>query len=242
MRILPLGVGDAFSARYYSSCLIVEHEGARLLLDCPHPIRKMMKEADPELDVGSLLGCVITHLHADHASGLEGLGYFSFFVQRSKMKLLIHPDVAHRLWEGHLAAGMEHLMRASDYHVDEKQLTDYFEPIDLDTTRAVEIGPFRVECRKTIHHIPTTALRISAGDRVFGYSADTAFDESLIAWLDAAHLIAHETNLGVHTPYEKLAALPEALRGKMRLIHYTDFFDTESSVIAPLRQGAWISV
>src|SRR5262245_25037571 len=131
MRILPLGVGDAFSSRYYSSCLVVEHEGQKLLIDCPHPIRKMMKEADPNLDVGDLLGCVVTHLHADHASGLEGLGYFSFFVQRSKMKLLIHPDVGKRLWEGHLAAGMEHLMRASDFQIDEKELHDYFELIDL---------------------------------------------------------------------------------------------------------------
>src|ERR1043165_5101489 len=46
LRFLVLGVGDAFSARYYSSCFAVEFEGRWLLIDCPHPIRKMMRDAD----------------------------------------------------------------------------------------------------------------------------------------------------------------------------------------------------
>lgn len=242
MRVLPLGVGDAFSARYYSSSMIVEHEGQRLLIDCPHPIRKMLKEAAPNLDLGDLQGCVLTHLHADHASGLEGLGYFTFFVHRSKMRLLVHPDVARRLWHGHLAAGMEQLMRSADFVIEPRELDDYFEMLPLSTEAAVQLGPFSIECRKTIHHIPTTALRITAGGRRFAYSADTAFDPSLIAWLEEADLVVHETNLGVHTPYEKLAALPAATRQKMRLIHFTDFFDAAASVIPTLRQGEWVEV
>jgi hypothetical protein len=45
------------------------------------------------------------------------------------------------------------------------------------------------------------------------------------------------THTAVHTPYEKLAALPASLRSKMRLTHYPDDFDAVSSVIEPLRQG-----
>ena len=76
---------------------------------------------------------------------------------------------------------------------------------------------------------------------MLGYSADTAYDPTLIEWLDDADLIVHETttmiHTGVHTPYEKLAALPESLRSKMRLTHYPDDFDVNASVIEPLRQG-----
>jgi hypothetical protein len=42
---------------------------------------------------------------------------------------------------------------------------------------------------------------------------------------------------GVHTPYEKLAALPANLRSRMRLTHLPDDFDAASSVIEPLYQG-----
>jgi len=237
LSVTPLGVGDAFSALYYSSCLAVECDGVRLLIDCPHPIRKILRESGAGLDVGDFHALLLTHLHADHCSGLEGWGYFSFFALQQKAVLYAHPLVLERLWAGHLAAGMEQLMHAIDQPPAAKQLDDYFDTRALDTDAAVTIGPFEVECRRTIHHVPTTALRIRANGRCLGYSADTAFDPELIDWLDAADLIVHETNFGVHTPYEKLAALPARVRDKMRLIHYPDSFDVAASTIECVRQG-----
>ncbi|OJH41603.1 MBL fold metallo-hydrolase [Cystobacter ferrugineus] len=241
LSFVTLGVGDAFSALYYSSCLAVEAEGQVLLVDCPHPIRKMMREASLSsgvtLDADRVSGLVLTHLHADHSSGVEGLGYFSFFVLKRKLRLLAHPDVTRRLWDGHLAAGMEDLIRTPGGEPERHGLDDYFEPLPLSTEAAVRFGPFSIECRRTYHHVPTTALRIRAGGRCLGYSADTAYDEGLIAWLGEADLVVHETNHGVHTPYAKLAALPEAVRAKMRLIHYPDGFDLAASNIEPLTQG-----
>ncbi|MFE8600841.1 MBL fold metallo-hydrolase [Archangium violaceum] len=241
LSFVTLGVGDAFSALNYSSCLALEAEGQVLLIDCPHPIRKMMREASlssgVELDADRVSGLVLTHLHADHSSGVEGLGYFSFFVLKRKLRLLAHPDVTRRLWDGHLAAGMEDLIRKPGGEPQRHDFEDYFEPHPLSTEASVRFGPFSIESRLTYHHVPTTALRIRAGGRCLGYSADTAYDEGLISWLAEADLVVHETNYGVHTPYEKLAALPAALRAKMRLIHYPDDFDLGASNIEPLAQG-----
>ena len=241
MRLLPVGVGDAFTTLHYTSCLAVEHEGAWLLVDCPHPIRKMLREASlaagVTLDADKISGVVLTHLHADHASGLEGLAYYWCFVLGRKLPLLVHPTVAARLWDGHLAAGMEQLLPAVGAPFLSRRIDDYFEVLPLDEARPTAIGPFTVECRRTIHHIPTTALRLRAGGRCLGHSSDTAFDETLIAWLAESDLIVHETNLGVHTPYASLAALPAELRARMRLHHYPDNFDLAASAIEPLRQG-----
>ena len=89
--------------------------------------------------------------------------------------------------------------------------------------------------------MPTTAFRITAGGRSLGFSADTAFDPTLIDWLAPCDLIVHEAttpgHTGMHTPYEKLAALPAELRARMRLTHLPDDFDAASSVIEVLRQG-----
>jgi ribonuclease BN (tRNA processing enzyme) len=241
LSFVTLGVGDAFSALHYSSCLAVEADGSWLLIDCPHPIRKILREAGEacgeDLDLDRFLGACITHLHADHASGIEGFGYFVHFVLQKKATLVAHPEVTKRLWDGHLAAGMECLMDPASRHVHAKGFADYFEHVPLDESRAVRLGPFSIECRRTIHHIPTTALKIRAGGAVLGYSADTAFDPELIAWLSEADLIVHETNYGVHTPYEDLAKLPADLRARMRLIHYPDQFDISGSVIEALVQG-----
>jgi ribonuclease BN (tRNA processing enzyme) len=241
MRFLPLGVGDAFSELYYSSCMAVEANGRWFLIDCPHPVRKMLREASLtagiSLGVQDIAGVILTHLHADHASGLESLGYFSYFLLGKKMPLLVHPMVSDRLWEGHLAAGMEQLLPSVGEAFIEKELTDYFELVPLSEKAPTVFEGVSIECRPTIHHIPTTALRLTADGVCLGHSADTAFDESLLAWLSVAELFIHETNYGVHTPYEKLATLPAALRNKMRLTHYPDTFEANESVIEILRQG-----
>lgn len=233
----PLGVGDAFSARWYSSCLALEHEGRFILVDCPHPIRKMMREGLTDIDLDRVEGVALTHLHADHASGLEGYAYFSFFVLHRKARLLAHPAVTERLWDGSLAASMDHLGEPGTDGARHATEDDYFDFVPVEEDAPATLGPFRIECRRTRHHIPTTAFRISAGGTTLGYSADTAFDPSLIAWLAEADLVVHETNYGIHTPYADLAALPAALRAKMRLIHYPDDFDRGASVIEPLEQG-----
>jgi ribonuclease BN (tRNA processing enzyme) len=79
-------------------------------------------------------------------------------------------------------------------------------------------------------------VRVAGGGQKLGHSADTAFDEGLIAWLAEADLVVHETNHGIHTPYERLAALPAPLRARMRLTHYPDAFDLAASAIEPLEE------
>jgi ribonuclease BN (tRNA processing enzyme) len=196
-----------------------------------------MREGLEQIDLDRVEGVALTHLHADHASGLEGYAYFSFFVLHRKARLLAHPAVRERLWEGSLAAGMEHLGEPDTKDARGFGEDDYFDFVHVDEDTPADLGPFRIECRRTRHHIPTTAFRISAGGATLGYSADTAFDPSLIAWLAEADLVVHETNYGIHTPYADLAALPAELHAKMRLIHYPDDFDREASVIEPLEQG-----
>jgi ribonuclease BN (tRNA processing enzyme) len=245
MRLLPLGVGDAFSRRWYSSCAVVEAEGARLLIDCPHPIRKILHEgstaAGTPLDVGDLAGVVLTHLHADHASGVEGLAYFNAIALGRPTALLAHPLVSGPLWD-HTLHPTVATTEAEDGRRVPVARENYFEVHDLDESRPLAFGPFTIACRRTRHGVPTFALRLSAGGRTLGWSSDTAFDPDLIAWLAAADLVVHETNLGPHTPYESLAALPAELRARMRLIHYTDDFDRGASVIAPLEPGVAVAV
>ncbi len=122
------------------------------------------------------------------------------------------------------------------------ELLDYTDRVDLQAG-VTRVGPLRIERRFTRHHIPTTAIRVSLDKGgaparpLFGYSADTAFDPELIAWLAEAELIIHETNFGVHTPLASLLLLPAELRARMRLIHYPDQLDPETSPIACLREG-----
>lgn len=245
VRLIPLGVGEAFTARHYTSCLALGVDDDWLLIDCPHPIRKMLREgsaaAGIPLDLDRVSAVAVSHLHADHCCGLEDLGFYSRTVLGRRARLLMHPDVSARLWTGLLAAGMEFSQRDPNAPPEQHRLDDFFEMIDLGEHSPVVVGPFSVECRRTIHGVPTTAFRIRAGGRCFGFSADTAFDPTLIDWLVPCNLIVHEAtsagHRGIHTPYEQLAALPEKVRARMRLTHLPDDFDAGSSAIEVLRQG-----
>ena len=243
MTLTALGTGGALSAERYSTSLALQVDGHTLLIDCPHPMRKMMREADGDLDVGDVNALVLTHLHADHASGMEGFAFFSYFVLQRPVRLIAHPDVARALWDDHLAVTMSRLIGPDGTPKPPMTFEDYFELIPLVPGVPVEEGPFVVEGRGTIHHIPTLALRVRGGGRSLGYSADTAFDRGLIEWLAEGDLLIHETNYGgAHTPYEALAGLPQEIRQKIRLVAYPDAFDVEASVIPVLPEGRVMSV
>ncbi len=242
LRLLPLGVGNAFSAISYSACLALEAEGCWLLIDCPHPIRKMMRDAalsaGLDLDAADVYAVALTHLHADHVSGLEDLAYYSHFLLQRRLRLLAHPSVSERLWAGHLAAGMQFAKREPGQGDVEYRLADFFELHDLSDGGPLECGPFAVSTFPATHSVPTTAMFVEAAGRKFGYSADTAYDPQLIDWLSRADLIVHEANGGYpHTPYERLAALPDNLRKKMLVVHYPDGFDPPNKEIELLQQG-----
>ena len=110
VRLIPLGVGEAFTARHYTTCMLLGAGDDWVLIDCPHPVRKMLREggqaAGLALDLEGVRGVLLSHLHADHACGLEDFGYYSHFVLRRRARVLAHPEVLAGMWEGLLASGM----------------------------------------------------------------------------------------------------------------------------------------
>jgi ribonuclease BN (tRNA processing enzyme) len=241
-RMLVEGVGDAFSQRYYSSCFALESETGWIQVDCPHPFRKILKEATEAagitLDLQRLEGVILTHLHADHSSGLEGLIFYFRYVLGKKLRLLAHPEVAADLWPRCLAGSMEWSRREPGGAPVQRRPDELYELVLLSEDKNLSEGSFMVRCRKTLHSIPTVALRFEGPGSSLGYSADTAFDPSLIEWLNTADLIIHEASSGaMHTSLQQLTTLPEAVQEKMRLIHYPDDLETGSSPIEVLRQG-----
>ncbi len=245
LRFVALGVGDAFSALYYSSSLLVfAGEGpsqSRLLIDFPDPLRKVLREASAacgmDLGVGSINAAILTHLHGDHVNGLECFGFYKRFIDGKRPTLYAAGPVLADLWDGRLRGAMGQLKTPSGT-THSLVLDDYFDCRVLTPGSPATIGPFQVEVRATQHHIPCYALRIAAGGRTLAYSCDTLFDRDLVDWLAAgSDLVIHETNYATHTPYASLLTLPAEIRARMRLIHYPDDFEVERSQIECLRQG-----
>jgi ribonuclease BN (tRNA processing enzyme) len=239
-EVLVLGVGDTFSEQNHTSALLLSCDGVHLAIDCPDTYRAVLRlataRAGGNVTLDDIEHVLITHVHGDHMNGLEGVAFYKRFAQGERVRLVASPEVRAVIWDERLKASMGVLWDGQVFHP--LTFDSYFEHLPLSWSEETRVGPFTIRSRRTRHHVPTSALLIEAGGRTLGYSSDTAFDPELITFLSPADLIIHETNHGpAHTPYAALAALPPELRARMRLIHYSDGFDTASSNILPLREG-----
>lgn len=226
-RFIMLGVGDAFAALTYSTSLaLVAEDGSWLLVDCPHPIHKILREAalasGIPLPLERLVGVALTHLHSDHCSGLEGLGYFTKYIRPSLGEI---PLVAGQL----VADEFRNRPEASCFR------------LVASAEAEVEFGPFRLATRRVTHgQMNAYAYQFSCASRTLGHSGDTKFDPDLIQWLAKSDSFIHEMGISlpgtdIHTSPEELLSLPEAVRAKMLVAHYADSI-TAVPGLAMLRQ------
>jgi len=233
-----------------------------ILIDCPQSIRKMMHEADDGrfhgLDLPRINTLVLTHLHTDHASGLETIAAFFKIAVGRKLRLVALPEV------------LEGVPRFLEAIKSLGTMEDLFDVVELPTDRdlALDVGgtPITFIGRRTAHPIPTSALIVSmmVNDETkrLAYSCDTSFDKDLWEWLwkNDPGLVVHEVGHGIHTSYDALTkavgfvskseepnednrrqqAIRAMLKAKdMRLIHYPDDMLPllESSPFPLMREG-----
>lgn len=72
MRVIPLGVGGAFTDKFYHTNYILEIPGYRMLIDAGTTLRYSLLAAG--YTANDIDAVVITHFHSDHVGGLEEFG------------------------------------------------------------------------------------------------------------------------------------------------------------------------
>lgn len=226
MRLLFLGSGSAFTVgggNFQSNMLLTSDSGRHLLLDCGSDIRFCMHEQG--LLPSDLHDIYISHLHADHAGGLEYVGFSTLFDPSvPRPRLFLPRDLVGPLWEHTLLGGMgltEHGEATLSTYFDVHPVDDSFEweGISLRLVRTDHVVSAR-------HKMHSHGLMLLVGQRRIFITTDTRHTPELLApHYEQADLVFHDCETspfrsGVHAHYDELAQLSEATRKKTWLYHY----------------------
>ncbi|KTD66307.1 MBL fold metallo-hydrolase [Legionella spiritensis] len=230
MKLLFLGSASGLSesvGNFQSNMVLMADSGKKLLIDCGTDIRFSLSAA--KLCPDDIDAIYISHLHADHAGGLEWLGFNrKFKSQKSKPSLIIHHTLADPLWQHCLSGGMDTLKN------EKATLASFFDVHALADGQEFAWEGAVLELVQTIHAfsdghlIPSYGLLIRIKERQYFITADTQFNEHLLMpYYVESQLIFHDCETsdvpsGVHAHYEQLKSLSPAIKAKMWLYHYSD--------------------
>lgn len=225
MKITFIGSGSAFTTDNYQSNMLIEKDEQLLLVDCGSDIRFSLNSVG--LSLSDITDVYISHLHADHVGGLEGLGFCTLFNPNCpKPKLYINRQMAGQLWSSVLSGGM------ASIQCDVADLETYFSVKKIQPNGKFTWANVDFSIVQTIHVYDGLAIKPSYGlmfqgdhDRVF-ITTDTQYaPEQLKDFYNMADVIFHDCETSqfpsrVHAHYNHLVELPDDVRAKMWLYHY----------------------
>lgn len=219
MKLTIAGCGDAFgSGGRHNTCFFLETAKATLLVDCGASAMTALKTQ--AIDPNRIDAIVLSHLHGDHFGGLPFLLLDSQYLARRERPLLIAGPPGAR---ARIDAALE-----------------VFFPKSTGTKwrfpwRVEEIAPgiasdvlgHSIVTAEVVHQsgAPSTALRLSDGDKVFAYSGDTEWTDALLPIAAQADLFvcecyAYAGKLTGHIAWEILKArLSDLHAGRIMLTH-----------------------
>ena len=219
MRLTVIGSGDAFgSGGRHNTCFHLVTGGRTVLIDCgaSAPVALRARNIDPN----SIDAVILSHLHGDHFGGIPFLMLDGQYLSRRERPLLFAgpPGSAERI-----SAAMEVLYPNSTK-------TKYRFPwsvTEIPVSQPTEILGLNVVSTEVIHSsgAPSTALRVTDGQKTFAYSGDTQWTEALLPIAAGADLFMvecyeYERELTGHMNWKTIKQrLPDFTARRVMLTH-----------------------
>jgi ribonuclease BN (tRNA processing enzyme) len=232
MKLTFLGTGGAFceADENYQSNIFIEDGDDNLLVDCGTTFREAFKDIGHKVeDVKKIF---ITHNHADHTGDMEYVGFKTYFTMgfpfgEHKPKLYGFYQTLEDLWFNNLSAGMRSLQGAV------AELETYFDPVYLDGNDHFTVGDSTIDIIQTIHVVddrkivPSHGLMINSNGKKILFTGDCQMaPNQMRTFYEQSDVIFHDCELmeypnSVHAQYHELKELPDEIKNKMWLYHYT---------------------
>jgi ribonuclease BN (tRNA processing enzyme) len=240
MKVTFLGVGSAFSRKNGNSNVLVESGNIKLLIDCSRYCPLSLEEYG--LSLKDITHIFVTHLHADHISGLEEMAIMTKFVYKQKLTILSTDSLLNLLWEKSMCGGLEYIEQTPG-DLTPRTLSDFFilEPVEAqkwntigqDSELCIYLHPTNHVKGLESYGLEVVEEYAGGREKRFFFSGDTKFDKDLIT--HGIQLNSHvfhdcqlfdtgkDNSLAVHASYPQLIRrLPVEMRKHLWLYHYGD--------------------
>jgi ribonuclease BN (tRNA processing enzyme) len=214
-----LGSGDAFgSGGRNQTAFYVKSPEANILIDCGAGILSALKKND--LSTNDIDVVVLSHFHGDHFAGVPFLLLDAAIVAHRKKKLkIISPGDG----EWKIKQLFNLLYPGSEAIFDDLDL----EFIYYDKYETIKNGDYSITAFPAIHseHVFPHSLKISIGEKIIGFSGDTAWTEDLIEVAKNTDLFICECNFYStenegHLNYKKLEEKKGLLKSNRILLNH----------------------
>jgi len=227
MRIIFLGTGSAFTLKNYQTNFLIEQNGKYLLIDSGSDIRFSLNEHG--LSYKNIDAVYISHLHADHVGGIEGLAFCSYFdPTKNKIALYGNGELLLKGWNDSWRGGLESIqgkVMSLDGYFDVNPIKPngkfIWENIEFSIVQSVHImNGYAI--------VPSYGLMIKTGSKKIFITTDTQFCPSqLTDFYNESDLIIQDCETtpfksGVHANFSDLVTLNSTIKEKMLLVHYQD--------------------
>ena len=217
MKLTIVGSGDAFgSGGRFNTCFFLETAKAALLIDCGASALPALKGQGIEPNRIDVI--VLSHLHGDHFGGIPFFLLDSQFLARREKPLTIAGPPGTR---ARLHAALEVFFPKS---TGTKWRFSWSVKEILVGVQSDVLGHSLITA-EVIHQsgAPSTALRLSDGERTFAYSGDTEWTDALLPIANEADLFicecyAYSGKLTGHMSWEILKAKLSTLKAKQTMI------------------------
>jgi len=219
MRLTIVGCGDAFgSGGRFNTCFLLETARGKLLVDCGASSLVALRSL--KLDPNGIEGIVLSHLHGDHFGALPFLLLDAQFLAQREQPLLIAGPPG-------TAARVEQIMEGFFPRSTKNKWRFPWKVMEIEIGRPSDVLGHSVTTTEVLHYsgAPSTALRVSDGERLFAYSGDTEWVDALISVADGADLFmvecfAYSGKLPGHISWDVLKPrLPDLRARRIMLTH-----------------------
>jgi ribonuclease Z len=191
MKITLLGTGTPFpNAERFGPAILVEAGSKKLLFDCGRGI--VIRLAQAKVNPEEIEGIYLTHLHADHVTGIPDLWLTGWFLGRKDSL---------RIWGPHGTRHMaHHLVEAFRFDVQTRIMTEALpaKGAELDTReisqgKVYDDGSVRVSAFTVDHGAvkPAFGYRVDYAGHSVVISGDTKFSQNLIDFAKSTDCLIH---------------------------------------------------